>query len=618
MIAALAITLASLVAGAMLGRLTTRMSAWFAPLRTFAIVAVASLAMARLVPEAVAGIGGWALLLFVAALVLPRLLAHVLGGLIARGRELNTRRLGAELGFLGFAAHQFAEGVALGTYSGPGHAEHGHLDIVVAVAAHTIPLTALFLGAVVWGRGRRAAGRRLLALSLASVLGFIVADRVANAVAGSALPVISALVSGFLCHVLLHREAGGVRRTFAIRLVDVIAAVAGAMLPLASGHSHGADGELRARVGEALVALGLQTAPMLFLGLGLGAVLQVFGSRLSRQWAAGGTAPQQALRGIAIGGSLPLCACGVLPIAEGLRARGAGVALVVAFVIGAPQLGAEAITLSGSLLGWPYALSRLAAALLLAFVAGVAFSRFARSAATPACDLGEVAPERVPPLRRAAAYFDELFLHVVPWVIVGLISAAYVEVVIPEGGLVAFAATGLDIAAVVAFALPTYVCAAAAMPVAAVLITKGVSAGAVLAGMLLGPATNAATVAVLGRAYGGRVVRRGVGLVVLLCCVFAVAANAGRIPVTLPRGLLRAADHGIVAWGALAVLAAMLLMQLWRFGIGPWLAVLEAGGHAHLHGHEHSGPLEREGTDDDPREPRWEGQGSASSSPSSS
>ena len=47
-------------------------------------------------------------------------------------------------------------------------------------------------------------------------------------------------------------------------------------------------------------------------------------------------------------------------------------------------------------------------------------------------------------------------------------------------------------------------CASSATPLAAVLIAKGVSPGAVLSGLLLGPATNIATLAWLRKAFGKR------------------------------------------------------------------------------------------------------------------
>jgi hypothetical protein len=107
--------------------------------------------------------------------------------------------------------------------------------------------------------------------------------------------------------------------------------------------------------------------------------------------------------------------------------------------------------------------------------------------------------------------------------------------------------------------------------------------------MLLGPATNVATVAVLGRAYGARAVMLGIAVIGATSCVFGVLVNAIGVPVTLPVALETAHEHGAIAWVCALVLGAALVWQLWREGIGPWLDVLDAAGHAHLHGHDHEG-----------------------------
>ena len=52
--------------------------------------------------------------------------------------------------------------------------------------------------------------------------------------------------------------------------------------------------------------------------------------------------------------------------------------------------------------------------------------------------------------------------------------------------------------------IPLYICASASTPVAAALILKGVSPGAALVFLLAGPATNAATIIIVGRFWGRR------------------------------------------------------------------------------------------------------------------
>lgn len=592
---ALLITLASVLAGGAVAALTSRGHTLLETLRTFAITAVATLAAVQLLPESVDQLGPWALLLFVGALALPGSVAYVARRLLRRDVDLTTRGVGAELGYFGFVAHQFIEGLALAAYTNPDHYDHDHVGLVLAVAAHTVPMTALFIGTVLVQRGRRPAIRRVVALLVATLMGFLTAEWVSGRVTDALAPTLAAVVAGFLCHVLLHGVGKVERRGVVVRMLDIVAVAAGIALPFASMHSHTESGErLQHALGNAWVELALETAPMLLLGLVLGALLQVVGSRMQMPWLGRGSASRQALRGIAIGAPLPLCACGVLPIAESLRARGAGAALVVAFLISTPELGPETLMLSVRFIGWPYALLRVGAALLLAYVAGLAFAWLV-AGAKAGTESSAAAPD---PVRAVVAtsgsgiasalhYFDELLLHTAPWTIVGLLAAAFIEVSFEPGALAPLAASGLDILVIALIALPMYVCAASATPMAALLLLKGVSPGAVLVGLLLGPTTNVATVAVLGRAYGPRVAWLGIAIIAGVACVLGVVVNFVGVPVTLPTELAEAHSHGVWSWGAATVLGGMLVHQLWRSGLGPWLDILDAGGHAHGHSHDH-------------------------------
>jgi hypothetical protein len=74
-----------------------------------------------------------------------------------------------------------------------------------------------------------------------------------------------------------------------------------------------------------------------------------------------------------------------------------------------------------------------------------------------------------------------------------------------------------------------------------------------------------------------------IGLVSLaiVACVVGLSVNALAVPIELPAQ----PEHGAIAWGSLLVLVAALGSQLWRWGLGPWLEILDAG--AHLDGHDH-------------------------------
>ena len=600
---ALAITAGSVLLGAALAVLTARDNVVLLALRTFAVAAVLCGVLVQLLPEAVEAVGGWALVAFVVALAFPTLIAQVLQRLL-RGSQASSHSIGLELGYFGFAAHQLAEGIALGHYSGGAHSGHEHGNLVLAVAAHTVPLTAVFIGLVLARRGARAAVVRTLGLVAATLLGFAVAGAVQGAT-DAFHGWLSAAVAGFLCHVLLHDPGVRARRTAAAGVLDVGAAAMGVALPLWAMHAgaaHAGDA-VRTAVGDAFVELVLETAPMLLLGLLLGAALQVLGARIPYRWLMSGSATRQALRGIAVGAPLPLCACGVLPIAESLRKRGAGPALVIAFLVATPELGPETLTLTVRFLGWPFAWVRLFAALLLAFVAALVFVRLVGTKSTvdgePTASRSMIAPVKPAGWRSAVAHFDELLLHTAPWTFVGLIAAAYVAAVIPAESLAPLAESGLDIFVVGLVAMPTYVCAASATPLAAVLVLKGISPGAVLVGLLLGPATNIATFGVLRRGYGTRPVV--IWMIVVLAASIAIGwlVNMSGIGADAPTELGEDHHHGPWALGSLAVLGVVLVTQLYRWGTRPWFEILEAGGHGHDHDHDHDHGHHAHGHDHD-------------------
>jgi uncharacterized membrane protein YraQ (UPF0718 family) len=356
------------------------------------------------------------------------------------------------------------------------------------------------------------------------------------------------------------------------------------------------------------VDLTLDTAPMLLLGLAIAAALQSFGPGLPMGWLTRGRPLGQALRGAVVGAPLPLCSCSVLPVTSGLRARGGAPALVVAFLIATPELGVETLTLTGRMLGWPFAWLRIGAALAVAVVAGLVVGQLARSDEecdeAPDDDLARRGAS-APPLRRFLGAFDELLFHVGAWTAIGLVGAAFTQALLPADAFAHLAGSGSDVLVMTALTIPSYVCASSATPLGAVLLAKGFSPGAVLVGLLLGPATNIATLAFLRRSYG---IRAAVGAIVAVLCVtwtLAFGVNAW-LPGLSTHAIetLAAHGHGPVATACAVLLVALLLRSVWLSGARVWLAAMLAtdasssadapneaehghGSHGHSHSHAH-------------------------------
>ena len=71
------------------------------------------------------------------------------------------------------------------------------------------------------------------------------------------------------------------------------------------------------------------------------------------------------------GGILAVCSCTILPLFTGIYRRGAGIGPAVAFLFAGPAINITAILLTGSVLGWDFAIGRLVAAMVISVLAGL-------------------------------------------------------------------------------------------------------------------------------------------------------------------------------------------------------------------------------------------------------
>ena len=71
---------------------------------------------------------------------------------------------------------------------------------------------------------------------------------------------------------------------------------------------------------------------------------------------------------VLVGIPLPLCSCSVIPVGIGLRREGVGSGAAVGFLISTPQTGVDSILVSGSMLGWPFAIFKVIAALVMGVI----------------------------------------------------------------------------------------------------------------------------------------------------------------------------------------------------------------------------------------------------------
>ncbi|MFT5235630.1 MAG: uncharacterized membrane protein YraQ (UPF0718 family) [Shewanella sp.] len=123
------------------------------------------------------------------------------------------------------------------------------------------------------------------------------------------------------------------------------------------------------------IDLFLDSAPWLLLGLVLAGMLKMFVPMVWMQKQLGGHGFKTVVKAAVLGAPLPLCSCGVIPAAVGLRRAGASKAATTSFLVSTPETGIDSVAVSYVLLGPFMAIVRPIAAVASAIVAGLLVGR---------------------------------------------------------------------------------------------------------------------------------------------------------------------------------------------------------------------------------------------------
>jgi len=201
-------------------------------IRTFAVVAAASIALLHLLPEAIAAVGWGALAAAALGAFGPIALERALPSHHHHPHETPTTALA--MGYAAVVAHQAGEGAALASL-----AETGALTvaIVLAIAAHTVPLAMVVGIRVLEVRGEREGNRRAIGIALLGVMTATACGAGAGSLLGGARlvavqPWLLAAVAGLLLHALSHDALAPPAITLRARAGDTVAGWVGLSLAL--------------------------------------------------------------------------------------------------------------------------------------------------------------------------------------------------------------------------------------------------------------------------------------------------------------------------------------------------------------------------------------------------
>ena len=297
-----------------------------------------------------------------------------------------------------------------------------------------------------------------------------------------------------------------------------------------------------------LIEIFNEMSPYLLFGFFIAGVLHVVFPKDKISKYMGSKNARSVFNASILGVPLPLCSCGVIPTGISFYKNGASKGSTVSFLTSTPQTGVDSILITYSMLGLPFAIIRPIVALLTGLLSGIitncvdkeqiqseklenVLEESTCSGSSCSCD------HKVPEKNKNLFYrifhyaFVEFLQDISKWLMLGVLIAGIITVIIPDNFFESYIGNEFVSMLIVLIAsIPLYICATSSVPVAAALMMKGLSPGAALVFLMAGPATNAATMTMIGKVLGKKTLTVYLGAIIGGALFFGTLIN-----VTLPR-----------------------------------------------------------------------------------
>ncbi len=285
--------------------------------------------------------------------------------------------------------------------------------------------------------------------------------------------------------------------------------------------------------------LFIETSPYLILGFLVSGFLFIFTSKEMVANNLGKPGFVSVSKASLFGVPLPLCSCGVIPVATSMHKRGASKGATLSFLISTPQTGIDSILLTLNQMGLQFAIIRPIVALLTGIIGGLLGEKLTQNEANEVIKQNQTDTKKtyVDGIKYA---FITVPADIIKPLLKGIIISGLIAILIPNDFFASYNFTGLSAMVLVAVAsVPIYVCATASVPVAMSLMAKGLEPGAAFVFLMAGPATNAATISVILNSLGKKIVISYVSVIFVSSILFGSLINIFLDPNTIPMNM----DH---------------------------------------------------------------------------
>lgn len=305
-------------------------------------------------------------------------------------------------------------------------------------------------------------------------------------------------------------------------------------------------------------------APYLLLGFLVAGILRVLISPAFVQRHLGGRGFWPVCKAALLGVPLPLCSCGVLPVAASLHKHGASKGATLAFLVSTPQTGVDCILATQALLGPVFVIFSVVTTLMSGLLAGAWQALGGElDVVHPAEESPEPAPQGRRTLRQGLRFgFVTMPRDIGRAVLFGIALSGILTALVPDGYLTGRLGSHFaSMLIMLAVGIPMYVCSSGSIPIAYAFLQMGVTPGAALVFLVTGPATNTTAITTIWKILGRR------ACFIYLATIAASALVAGALldcvaTRVAPAVAMNHVHAGSMPWwhtAAAVILLAMLL-----------------------------------------------------------
>lgn len=255
---------------------------------------------------------------------------------------------------------------------------------------------------------------------------------------------------------------------------------------------------------------------------------------------------------------LPVCSCGVIPLATNIKKSGASNGSTLAFLISTPVTGIDSMLATYGIFGWVFTIYRIISSVIISLVAGVLTNMYqeksenqplkpsyslntqnkniklsnfsvSKTSQISTCQSSclQARVTKKSKIKNILNYsFSTLLKDIASPLLVGLLLGALITTVMPTDlSHILIRYNWLSYIIAVAVAVPLYVCATASLPIAAGLMLAGVSPGAAFVFLSAGPATNTVTIGIVKKMFGTKTLYIYLATIIIGSVLFGIGLD---------------------------------------------------------------------------------------------